>query len=228
MESIAWVVIGTNNYLNLALNCLDSIRSNYNGRCSQSFFLLTDRVADVSCEWIQACPVKHEKFPYISLRRYEHFVNLSEKLSGFAYIYYVDADMEFISVGDEILSKRVVVSHAAFYDKPSRKCSFDRNANSKAYVPYEYEGPYFQNCFQGGKTRDFLKMSKRLSRRIRDDINNDQMALWHDESHMNWYMTKHPPTLVLDPGYAYPWWKDVPFEQKIKSLAKSDQDLRAI
>jgi len=228
MKSIAWVVIGTGNYLDLALNCLDSIRSNYHGRCSQSFFLLTDRSAEVACEWIALCPVKHEKFPFISLRRYEHFVNLSEKLSGFTYTFYVDADMEFISVGDEILSKCVVVSHAAFYDKPSRKCSFDRNIKSKAYVPYEYEGPYFQNCFQGGEAMDFLKMSKRLSRRIQNDMNNNQMALWHDESHMNWYMTKHPPTLVLDPGYAYPWWKDVPFEQKIKSLAKSDQDLRAI
>ena len=53
------------------------------------------------------------------------------------------------------------------------------------------------------------------------------MALWHDESHMNWYMAEHPPSLILDPGYAYPWWKDVPFEQKIKSLAKSDKDLRS-
>ena len=69
-------------------------------------------------------------------------------------------------------------------------------------------------------------MSKRLSRRIRHDMKNGQMALWHDESHMNWYMTQSPPTLILDPGYAYPWWKDVPFEPKIRSLAKSDQDLR--
>jgi hypothetical protein len=226
MKSIAWLVIGTNNYLDLALHCLDSIRSNYCGRCTQSFLLLTDRASEVVCDWIDVCPVKHEKFPYISLRRYEHFVNLSEKLLGYTYTFYVDADMEFINVGDEILSKRVVVSHAAFYDKPSVKCSFDRNINSKAYVPYDYEGPYFQNCFQGGITDDFLKMSRRLSRRIQYDINHDQMALWHDESHMNWYMAKHPPTLILDPGYAYPWWKDVPFQQKIKSIAKSDQNLR--
>ena len=227
MESIAWVVIGTNNYLNLALHCLKSIRANYHGRCKQSFFLLTDRAEEVSCEWIELCPVKHEQFPYISLRRYEHFLDFSSKLADYTYIFYVDADMEFVSVGDEILSKRVAVAHAAFYDKPSRECSFDRNVNSKAYVPYQYEGPYFQNCFQGGLAKNFLKMCKRLSRRIQADMNNDQMALWHDESHMNWFMTKHPPTLVLDPGYAYPWWKDIPFQQKIKSLAKSEKDLRA-
>ena len=227
MTSIAWVVIGTNHYLDLAVQCLNSIRCYYHGQCRQSFYLLTDRTSDVVEEWITVCPVRHERFPYISLRRYEHFMNIADELSGSSYIFYIDADMQFINVGDEILSDRVVVAHPAFYDKPSEKCSFDHNVLSKAFVPYDYQGPYFQNCFQGGVSGEFLSMSQCLSSRIQHDLENNQMALWHDESHMNWYMAEHPPSLILDPGYAYPWWKDVPFEQKIKSLAKSDKDLRS-
>ena len=228
MASIAWVVIGTNNYLELAIQCLRSIHDNYSGNCDQAYFLLTDHVAiDSLPGYIKVSPIVHEQFPYISLHRYKHFVALANQLVQYDYIFYVDADMLFIDVSDEILSTRVVVAHPAFYDKPSSACSFDRNKECKAYLPFAYNGPYFQNCFQGGVSTDFLAMSRRLARRIRRDQRNNQMALWHDESHMNWYMSRHKPTLILDPGYAYPWWKDVPFEKKIISIAKSDDELRS-
>lgn len=35
------------------------------------------------------------------------------------------------------------------------------------------------------------------------DFNNNIIAIWHDESHLNLYFTQHPPK-VLDSSYIYP------------------------
>ena len=70
-------------------------------------------------------------------------------------------------------------------------------------------------------------MSRRLARRIKRDLKNHVMALWHDESHMNWYMIQNPPTRVLHPGYAYPdWWKGFNFPRRIINVKKDAVTLR--
>ena len=76
--------------------------------------------------------------------------------------------------------------------------------------------------------REFLRMSRRLARRIRADLRRGVMPLWHDESHMNRYMVEHPPTRVLHPGYAFPeWWTGFRFPRRVIGVKKSNQELRA-
>ena len=224
---IAWLVIGTNHYLDLALECFESIRANYSGNQEQEFILFTNRSNECTLDWVKTVAIPHEPFPLVTLNRYKYFSSNRSLLKKYDYIYYVDADMQFVSVGDEILGKRVVTLHPAFVHEPSSKCTFDRNPKCLAYVPNSYHGPYYQNCFQGGESRDFLRMCRRLSRRIRVDLFNKVMPLWHDESHMNCYMIKNSPTRVLHPGYAYPdWWKGFNFQRRIINVKKDADSLR--
>ena len=227
MESIGWLVIGTNRYRDLAIRCLASIRANYKGALKSRYFLFTDHPEMCDPEWVHTFRVSHEQFPGISLKRYGHFHRRANYLASCTYLFYVDADMEFVEVGDEILGKRVVVQHPAFVNTPGPDCPFDRNPACRASIPNDYQGPYFQNCFQGGDSADFLKMSRRLARRIRADLRDGVMPLWHDESHMNRYMVEHTPTRVLHPGYAFPdWWKGFPFPRRVIGVKKSTQELR--
>lgn len=224
---IGWLVIGTNKYLELGVECLESIKEKYTGSQSQKFFLFTDRVDEVKQDWITTFEIEHEVFPYISMSRYRHFVSQKEVLKETDYLYYVDADSLFLSVGDEILGERVTTRHPGWFHRESIDCPFDRNPNSNAFVSYDYKGPYFQNCFQGGYTEEFLKMSEILAERTKMDLGNDVMPLWHDESHMNKYMSENPPTRILDPGYAYPENWRIPFEQKIIGVSKNHDEIRS-
>ena len=208
MASIGWLVIGTNRYRDLAIRCLSTIRANYNGALSPRYLLFTDQPKACSHDWVE-----HEQFPGISLQRYRHFHRHASRLASCTYLFYVDADMEFVEVGDELLGKRVVVQHPAFVNTPAVDCPFDRNPACRASIPIEHQGPYFQNCFQGGESAEFLRMSRRLARRIRADLRRGVMPLWHDESHMNRYMVEHPPpgcsipatpSLSGGPAFAFP------------------------
>ena len=103
MATIGWLVIGTNRYRDMALRCMKSIRANYRGALSTRFFLFTDRSQACSHPWVEAIQVPHEPFPGISLQRYRHFYRHASRLATCDYLFYVDADMAFIHVADEIL-----------------------------------------------------------------------------------------------------------------------------
>lgn len=228
---IGWLVIGTHKYFDLGVECLSSIRKNYTGAHQSKYFLFTDRTSELTEDWIEPIYVEHEKFPFISMRRYRHFANNYDALSECHYLYYVDADMKAVDLGDEILTKRMVTQHPGYWQSESSECSFDRNSNCNAYVPYGYGGPYFQNCFQGGESREFLEMSKLLADRIDDDLSKNIIPLWHDESHMNRYMADHKPTKIMNPGYAYCQHLEAQFNLKhfpikILSLDKNHEEIR--
>ena len=228
---IGWLIIGTSKYFELSLECIDSIQSNYSGNHEQMFYLFTDHDFIPENSNVDVIKIQHEPFPFISMSRYAHFEENYEKLATCDYLYYIDADMKVVDLDDDILGDRVVTLHPGFWKHPSRECSFDRNPKSNAYVPYDYDGPYFQNCFQGGTSREFLSMSELLSERIDEDLLNGVMPLWHDESHMNKYMSDNTPTKILNPGYAYPKHLEnnfdlTGFDVKILSLDKNHDEIR--
>lgn len=53
-----------------------------------------------------------------------------------------------------------------------------------------------------GLREPFVDLCAELSRRTRADLDNDIIAVWHDESHLNWYASRHETTL-LDSSYCY-------------------------
>ena len=57
--------------------------------------------------------------------------------------------------------------------------------------------------FNGGKTKNFIAMAEVIADRVNEDLRNDVIALWHDESQMNRYLIDNPPTLSLNPNYCF-------------------------
>ena len=163
------------------------------------------------------------------------FKGIEEKLKEFDYIFFLNANMLFVDyVGEEILPKEeglLVAKHPAFYDKDVDEYPYDRNEKSLAYIPYGQGDVYVQGAFNGGKSRDFLQLINELDKNINIDLDNDVIALWHDESQLNRYIIGKEYKL-LDPGYIYPEGWDLPFKAKIIGRDKSKwgghQDLRGI
>ena len=167
------------------------------------------------------------QFPLDSLMRFDMFLTVEHKLLAMSHIYFFNANIIFLK---DILPAEIFPTddengligyqHAAFYDKPPVDFIFERNPISKAYVAAGRGSYYYQGCVIGGRTHDFLQMAKVLNENIKNDLKNNFIAIWWDESHINHYLLNKKVKL-LHPGYAYPELWDLPFEKKAVMLDKT-------
>ena len=85
---------------------------------------------------------------------------------------------------------------------------YDRNKMSSAYIDNIDGDEYIMGGFFGGRKDDFLKMSEILQNNIDKDLENNIIALWHDESHLNRYLVdlkKQGETpLILPTNFTWP------------------------
>lgn len=229
---ICILTIATNKYIQFVERLLDNIEENFLNGHEIECLLFTDHEVE-SSDNVRVCQIKHEPWPMPTLKRYNYFVKEKEFISKFDYCFYFDVDMGVVDkVGDEVLSDLVATMHPyqSFYPKEQR--SYDRNPQSLAYVPVGEEGEsYYAGGFNGGSTKRFLEMSEVLADRVTKDLENDVIALWHDESQMNRYLIDNPPTLSLTPSYCFAEEmignSQYPYEPKIVALKKNHDELRS-
>ena len=226
------LTIATNKYIQFVERLYDNIEDNFlNGHQIQGL-LFTDHDVETS-DNIKVSQIEHEDWPMPTLKRYNYFIKEKEYISQFDYCYYFDGDMGIGGkVGDEVLGDLVATMHPyqSFYPKEQR--TYDRNPKSLAYVPAGQEGElYYAGGFNGGSTKRFLEMAEVLADRVTKDLENDVIALWHDESQMNRYLIDNPPTLSLTPSYCFAEEQmhnsDYPYEPKIIALTKDHNELRS-
>ena len=226
------LTIATNKYIQFVERLYDNIADNFlNGHEIQGL-LFTEHDVETS-DNIKVSQIEHEDWPMPTLKRYNYFIKEKEYISQFDYCYYFDVDMGIVGkVGDEVLGDLVATMHPyqSFYPKEQR--TYDRNPRSLAYVPIGKEGElYYAGGFNGGSTKRFLEMAEVLADRVNKDLENDVIALWHDESQMNRYLIDNPPTLSLTPSYCFAEEQmhnsDYPYEPKIIALKKDHNELRS-
>jgi Glycosyltransferase family 6 len=175
-------------------------------------------------------------WPRATLMRYHAMLQHQSLLQQYSHVFYMDVDMLVCQpiTSDELCGDGITaVIHPGFPD------AFERNHKSMAFVPESIQPKpvYYQGCFVGGKTGDFLSMMEKIRFAIDIDDRNKVMALWHDESHLNRYLIDHPPAIKLSPAYAFPAlhylrdvssWSDAPADEirpKIRHLEKTEQHL---
>ena len=227
--------IATNKYIQFVESLLDSIEENFlNGHEIYSL-VFTDHEIEESSENVKIVKIDHEPWPSPTLKRYHYFMKEEEYISQFDYCFYLDVDMRIVGiVRDEILGDLVATQHPGFWFKNHNEFSYERRQKSTAYIPYDEGKMYYAGGFNGGKPEHFLKMSKTIVDNVEEDFENNLIAVWHDESHMNRYLLNNPPTVELTPSYCYPeavehnpnGW-NVPFEPKILALDKNYAEVRS-
>ena len=157
-------------------------------------------------------------------------MEMCEKLKQYDYVYHIDSDMKMVStIGKEILGQRVCIDHPGYFDNNKiLNYPYDRTPGFNAYVPYDEinQKKYYQNCLQGGSSAEFIKMAETIKIWLNDDIRQNFIPIWHDESYMNRYMIDNPPDVILSPSYAYPEHWQVPVEKKIIHLHKNHYEIR--
>lgn len=165
-----------------------------------------------------------------SLYKYHLYLNEKQLLEKYDYLFHIDSDMLLVShVGNEILSDMVCTIHPGYYMNNETKY-FEYETRPESYAFFDIQANprarYYQNCFQGGSSVEFLKMCETIRDWVDKDIDNDIIAKWYDESYMNKYVLDHKPTLELPPSYAYPEYTNYSFEKKILHLLKNHEYMR--
>lgn len=165
-------------------------------------------------------------WPHDTLKRYHVICANREILAVTDFLFFVNANLIFKRVvGDEVLPAAenhylVGVQHPGFYDKRPDEFTYERDGKSTAYIPFGRGAVYYMGGLIGGRTPEFLSMSQVLRSDIQSDLDNNVIAVWHDESHLNKFLLDQTP-LKLSPAYGYPEHWKLPFEEKITILDKS-------
>lgn len=226
--------IGTGKYLNFFPSYYQKIHENFLPNSEKIFLVFTDGEGEFP-EDVKLYHQEHLEWPYITLTRFEIINKAREEILNADWFVFLDADTLVV---DKISEEEF------FSDKPLfgvwHPChnmgmpphnklpgAFETNPSSLAYVDTEKELPltYYQGCLWGGKVPEVLEMIDELQNRINKDLENNVIAIWHDESHLNKYFIENEDKVhTLRPEYAYPemFAGSCDFAPKIVHLSKNN------
>lgn len=170
------------------------------------------------------------KWPLITLFRYNIFLNIEKSLLQNEYLFFFNADAEFVKPINEKMiiprknfkEKIVVVQHAGYFNAKNYEFCYDRNILCKAFIPYGRGRYYVCGGINGGESKEYIKMCHKISKNVNRDYKRGIIALWHDESYLNKYIVNYKHYRILPPSFASPsfsWWK-TPYEHIIEVRAK--------
>ncbi len=250
---IGILTIATGKYTQFLTNLYASISHNFLKEHEITCYLFTDDIEGAK-SYIPKTRLNHEfieiermGFPGDTLYRYRHFSKLDKiiserNLAEPDFLFYSDADMVVIAdVGDEVLPLKdvglVATAHPGFYmgRTPQHPLGTpETNPQSKAFIsPSRYRPCYVAGGFNGGAYNAFLTMSKEISKNIDDDYSRGLIAVWHDESHLNEYVTRLENLenlKIMTPSYCFAQSyhpNEVGYPPKIVALDKNHAEVRS-
>lgn len=235
-NKVGLMIIATNKYDKFIQGLISSADRYFLKSSDVTYYLFTDSDKKIkSSRQIKTIKIDHKPFPFATMDRFMHFSNNAENLKNEDYLFYVDVDCLFVDIIDEsILGNLVGVQHCGYV---GQKGPVEKNNNSAAYVsesnPNKYK-TYFGGGFSGGRTDKYLKLSKQCDIWKDQDMLNNIMPIWHDETLINKYFAENYPDIVLSPSYHYPQgninyyktiWKEK-YKPKILLLDKNHEEIR--
>jgi hypothetical protein len=231
---VAISFIGTGKYLNFLPGWYEKVKENFLPDCEKTFLVFTDGEGDYP-EDIKTYHQDHLEWPYITLKRFDILLKAQDEIEKNDWFVFLDADLIPVETvySKDFFDKQFSyfgVHHPCHYLKmpPHDKDpgAFDVNPLSLACIDEQDDASiYYQGCLWGGKVPDVIDMIKELDSRVNTDLKNNIIAKWHDESHLNKFLSQNKNKVnTLHPQYAYPevFAGYCEFEPKLMHLAKDN------
>lgn len=212
-----------------------SFEKNFIKNYKKKYFVFTDahQIYGENSKNVRIISIKNLPWPLITLLRFSLFLSIEQELKDCDYLMFSNANMicgnevlpdEFLPSESEILS---VVQHPGYINSKKYNFPYERNKKSKAYIPWSCGNIYVIGAMYCGTRDSFLEMSRKLCYRINEDLKNNYIAKWHDESHLNRYILGKN-VRVLSPVYCYPYGVPLKYQKKIYAVSKQDKfDVRS-
>jgi Glycosyltransferase family 6 len=207
-----------------------SVESNFLRGVEKQYFVFTDSDKIKSQENIIVINQVDLGWPNNTLLRFEIFLKAEHLWQDCSHLIFFNANLivKKIIRADEILPDGInddglfVTLHPGYYNK---KSSFfpieEKQKKSTAHIDKDLAKNYFAGGLNGGLQKNFTQLIRGLNSNINLDLENNIIAIWHDESHINSYMIGRNPK-IISPAYLYPENWILPFEQKIVILDKKN------
>lgn len=210
MKKVVLNLIATNNYVNFLDNIIESARNLFMNDCELKFIIYTDSNNIQDSDDIKKILIEREPWPMPTLKRFHYFLRGKNEILESDFSFYIDVDSKFnkqtnLSDITNIDKSLIATLHPGFVlvnDFPEG--TPERNPLSRAFINYGENISYFCGGFFGADSKSFISMSEVVSKNIDLDLENNIVAVWHDESHINRYFIDNKPNVVLGKGFSCP------------------------
>ena len=232
---VAIVFIGTGRYINFLPKYYENIEKYFLPNTEKVILAFTDGDLDETPDNLKVYHQEHFDWPYITLKRFEIINKARQTIEECSHLVFIDADALVVSdvTEEEFFTDKPLfgVHHPCHYlgmdPHTTSPGAYEQNPKSEAYVDVSKSLPpvYWQGCLWGGKVPEVCAMIDELEARVNRDLDNNIVALWHDESQINRYFLERIMDVhTLGPSYAYPecFADHCNFDPKIVHLAKEN------
>lgn len=232
--NIAVLSINLGEYVIFWKRFYESAQENFLPDCPKTYYVFTDanKLDYSEKENVHIIPHEDMGWPYNTMRRFQLFISIKDKLEDFDYIFFANANSEFLyPLTDKFLLPQkniITVEHPGRHGDPAETIPFERRKESRAYVSLEDGRIYVQGAFIGGKSHAFIEMSETLERLTEEDLNEGIIAAVHDESFLNMYVAGRKDVQILGWQYLYfegvirPYMPVIQLRSKFKYLSKGN------
>jgi len=188
------------------------------------YFVFTDSSEINETDKIHVYYEKPKGFPLDSLLRFDMFLGIKKEVSIYDYAFFFNSNMVFVRkvsrvdiLPDGKKERLVAVLHPGYYNKEAMAYNYERRRASTAFIPYDRKNNYhyFMGGLNGGITEDYYRLIDGCNRNIHQDMDDNIMAIYHDESHLNKYLYDRDDVKILPPSYGFPEDGKLPFEPYI-------------
>ena len=232
---VAITFIGTNKYLDFLPKYYENIEKYFLPNSEKTIFAFTDGELNDTPDNLKVYHQEHLEWPYITLKRFEIINKARNEIDKHDWLVFIDADaLPVVEITEEefFTDKPLFgVHHPCHFLKmaPHTEApgAYEQNPKCEAYVDVSKTLPpvYWQGCLWGGKVPEVCAMIDELEARVNGDLDNNIVALWHDESQINRYFLERTQDVhTLGSEYAYPevFQDHCNFDPKIVHLAKEN------
>jgi len=208
--NIGILILATNTYLPLGMRLVNRFHHFYRGNANIKFYFCSNQnpIAYLKDEIdIKFIFNMHESWLDGTNSKFKNLLSLENE--DLDYIYYMDADTNVLQEFDEewMLGDTVAAQHFNDQDLQKDKKAYDRNPESKAYIPLDTKLPqmYYHGAFFGGRKANLLEMCQTMQAWQDEDQLIPYEPAVNDESYINAYFHYNPPAKVL-PYSGFKFW----------------------
>jgi len=234
-NKVAICFIGTSKYLNFLPNYYENIEKYFLPNSEKTFLVFTDGELDGMPDNVVRYQQDHLEWPFITLKRFEIINRARQEIMKNDWFVFIDADA---LVTSDITEEEFFHLNKPFFGvhhpchflgmQPHGKFpgAFETNPKCRASITEDADvSTYWQGCLWGGKVPYVFELIDELQNRTNDDLKDDIIAIWHDESHLNKFFIENKERVhTLPSSYAYPedFSSQCNFESKIVHLSKDN------